>query len=241
MYAINTCNRSLVRFLFLLLMFIPHYMINQVRSTTIPSTNIPHLHQRPGQSLSLKTIQILKPIHQNQIPLLQLLTQRHLNRQPPHLLIQLRLIILHRPLRSMRLRTPPPMRRAAMPRTCGTPPFLWSYLPPRSGDFGYRLGAGSVVAEATFFVPLVDDAAVENVDADWVLAEYVGGEVDCTYFFGGVVGVVVCVGGGQLEDWDVEAIGEGDGVDWFPRVGQIVHGAVDFIIRHIVNFNTFHL
>mmetsp|Transcript_7031 Transcript_7031/g.15133 ORF Transcript_7031/g.15133 Transcript_7031/m.15133 type:complete len:285 (-) Transcript_7031:217-1071(-) len=166
------------------------------------------------------------PVHQNQIPLLQLLRQRMPHPQLPHLLIQLGRIILHLPLGPMGLGPPPPMGRTGVPRPGPPAPLLLSHFPRGAADGGDGFGDGPGVAFPASFVPLVDDAAVEEVDADGVEAEGVGGEVE-----GAEVG-----GGAGVEgvDGDVEALGEGDGVLLAGGRREVVQEAVGFAVIVVV-------
>jgi hypothetical protein len=52
-----------------------------------------------------------------------------------------------------------------MSRAGSAETFLLAYLSSRAGDGGDGFGDGTGVAEAALFVALVDDAAVEDVNA----------------------------------------------------------------------------
>ena len=95
--------------------------------------------------------------------------------------------------------------------------FLLTYFTGGAGNFGDGFGTCPGVSFASFFIALIDYAAVEDVDSYGVEAEGGGGEME---------GANGCVGGGEGVDGDVETVGEGNGEAGLGDGGEVVEETI---------------
>mmetsp|Transcript_34859 Transcript_34859/g.74310 ORF Transcript_34859/g.74310 Transcript_34859/m.74310 type:complete len:340 (-) Transcript_34859:534-1553(-) len=156
----------------------------------------------------------------DQVPLLELLAQRVPDAHLAHLLVELGGVVLHPSLRTVGLGPSAPVGGATVAGAGLALSLLGADLPPRAGDLAHGLGPGAGVALPAVLVALPHHHAVEDVDADGVVAEGLFRQVEGADFLAGF----------DVHDRDVQALRERDDAGYVRFGGEIVKNSLLFFV-----------